>query len=48
VKLDVRKEYGEDRWQALGQVDGVILVVIFTEPHDGTIRIISARRAIRD
>lgn len=48
LNLDLRKEYGEDRWQALGHIYGHIVVVIFTEPGDDIVRIISARRATRD
>jgi uncharacterized DUF497 family protein len=43
-KRDDRKEYGELRMLALGEVDGIILAVIYTDREDVR-RIISARRA---
>lgn len=43
---DNRKDYGEPRWLALGQFDGVVIRVVYTE-RDGDIRIISAWRAGR-
>jgi hypothetical protein len=36
---------GEYRSLCIGKVGGVILTVVFTEPEDSLIRIISARRA---
>jgi uncharacterized DUF497 family protein len=36
---------GEYRSVCIGKVDGVILTVVFSEPNEGSIRIISARRA---
>ena len=43
---DERYEYGEMRVRAIGIVQGVLLVVVFTYRED-TIRIISARKAER-
>jgi uncharacterized protein len=43
---DDRKEYGEQRFIALGAYDGEVLRVVFTE-RDGDIRLISAWRAGR-
>jgi uncharacterized protein len=32
VRLDHRENYGEDRWQGIGMLDGtVVVVIIFTE-----------------
>ena len=45
--LDRRKEYGEDRWVAIGWLSDVLAVVVFTEPDDETVRIVSARKANR-
>jgi uncharacterized DUF497 family protein len=43
--LDDRRNYGEDRYNAIGLMDdGTIIHVTYTE-RDGDIRIISARRA---
>jgi len=45
--IDQREDYGEERTILLGMADGTILVVIYTE-RDERIRLISARRALRD
>lgn len=42
VKKDTRRDYGEDRFLALGIARGVALYVVFTDKPDGAIRIISA------
>ena len=44
VEHDRRWEYGEERFQALGAIDGRVFVVIFTR-RLRAIRIISARKA---
>lgn len=44
--VDDRADYGETRFIALGDFDGVVLRVVFTERGDD-IRIISAWRASR-
>ena len=41
--LGQRKEYGEDRWVGIGWVRDILAVIVFTEPSEETIRIISAR-----
>ncbi len=43
-QFDNRFNYGEDRWQGLGEVYGVVLFVTYTVRAD-TIRLISARKA---
>ena len=43
---DARREYGEDRFRAIGETDGDILHVVFTRRGD-VVRIISVRRANR-
>jgi uncharacterized protein len=45
--LDQRKDYGEDRWIGIGILKTILAVVVFTEPNDETIRIISARKATK-
>ena len=45
--LDEREDYGEDRWIGIGLVSGRVVVVIFTERSDDTIRIISLRKALK-
>ena len=44
TKVDVRFDYGEIRQVALGEVEGRVLFVVYTERGD-VIRIISARKA---
>lgn len=44
--LDTRQDYGEDRWIGLGILDGRVVAVVFTEPDEETVRIISLRRAL--
>lgn len=46
TRPDDRKDYGEQRFIALGAYDGEVLRVVFTE-RDGDIRLISAWRAGR-
>jgi uncharacterized DUF497 family protein len=42
---DQRREYGEERIIAIGNVNGHIIVVVYTDRAPGIRRIISARRA---
>jgi uncharacterized DUF497 family protein len=46
VRLDDREDYGEERWIALGDLDGVIVVMVFTYRGDRA-RVISIRKATR-
>jgi len=46
VSPDERKDYGEERWSGIGLLDGRVTVVVYTEPDDETIRIISLRKAL--
>lgn len=46
VELDERENYGEDRFCAIGILDGRFVVIVYTEPDDQTIRIISLRKAL--
>jgi uncharacterized protein len=46
IWLDARRNYGEDRFRAVGDSEGDILHVVFTWRRD-RIRIISVRRASR-
>ena len=49
IRLDMREDYGEDRWQGIGMLDGcVVVVVVFTEPRTNIIRIISMRKATKN
>jgi uncharacterized DUF497 family protein len=45
--LDQRKEYGEERWIGIGILKTILAVVVFAEPQEGTIRIISVRKATK-
>ena len=43
---DDRFDYGEARFVAIGQIDGLLHVMVFTEgSDDDTVRVISLRRA---
>jgi len=46
ISLDERQDYGEDRWIGLGILDGRVVIVVFTEPDEQAIRIISLRKAL--
>jgi uncharacterized DUF497 family protein len=46
VELDDRQDYDEDRYIGIGLLDGRIVVVVYTEPDEETIRIISLRKAL--
>jgi uncharacterized DUF497 family protein len=41
---DVRNDYGEPRWQTIGEIEGRVFLVVYTIRGSAT-RIISARRA---
>lgn len=45
VKLDDRQDYGEDRWIGIGLMDVRVVVIVFTEPDEDVIRVISFRKA---
>ena len=49
VKLDDREDYGEDRWMGIGMMShGIVVVFIFTETDQETIRMISMRKATKN
>ncbi len=48
VRLDTREDYGEDRWQGVGFLQGRVVVVVFTERDPDIIRILSLRKATKD
>ena len=49
VKLDDRTDYGEDRWTGIGMMsNGIVIVFVFTERDQETIRIISMRKATKN
>lgn len=45
--VDLRNNYGEERWVGIGTTRGRTAVVVFTERGPETIRIISLRKATR-
>jgi uncharacterized DUF497 family protein len=47
VEIDDRKDYGETRFAALGLLGEDIVVVIYTEREEHTVRVISMRPANR-
>ena len=46
--LDTRQECGEERWIGIGILRNIVVVVIFTEINNNTIRIISPRKATKN
>ncbi|MFM9265630.1 BrnT family toxin [Tychonema sp. BBK16] len=46
VELDERDDYGEDRCIGIGLLDGRVVVVVYTEPDQETVRIISLRKSL--
>ena len=46
VYLDEREDYGEERYLGIGLLDGRIVVVIYTEPGEEMVRIISLGKAL--
>ena len=47
IDLDLRTDYGEDRWSVIGLLGSRTVVVTFTLRGAQTIRIISLRKALR-
>ena len=46
VSLDTFEDYGEERWKGIAVLEGVVVVVVvFAERGEDTIRIISLRKA---
>ncbi len=46
INLDEREDYGEDRYIGIGLLDGRIVVVVYTEPDEKKVRIVSLRKAL--
>ncbi|MCW5848691.1 MAG: BrnT family toxin [Anaerolineae bacterium] len=46
TRLDDRYDYGEERWVTLGMLEGRVVVLVYTEPGENTIRVISLRKAL--
>jgi len=47
VRVDDRKEYGEVRWRGTGYLINNVVIVVYVEIDGDTIRVISARKALR-
>ncbi|MBC7795702.1 MAG: BrnT family toxin [Pyrinomonadaceae bacterium] len=47
VDIDNREDYGETRYFGIGFLKNFVVAVVFTEPDEQTIRIISLRRALK-
>ena len=47
ISLDLKEDYGAERWIGIGFLRGRIVVIVFTERGDDTIRIISLRKALK-
>lgn len=45
--LDIRQDYEESRWIGIGFLRNRVVVVVFTERGEDTIRIISLRKALK-
>jgi len=49
TSIDLRKDYGEERWVGIGFLKGIIAIIVFTEDDDkNIIRIISVRKATKN
>ena len=46
-RLDNRREYGEERWQGIGQLRGRIVVMVWTVRPPDRIRLVSMRKAVK-
>jgi uncharacterized DUF497 family protein len=47
IEQDLAEDYGEDRFVAVGRVEGLLITVVFTERGE-RVRIVSARKANND
>lgn len=45
--FDEREDYGEERWIGIGLLSRRVIVIVFTERGEDTIRIISLRKALK-
>jgi uncharacterized DUF497 family protein len=48
VKVDDSNDYDEDRFVAFGFTQGRLMAIVFTEPDEHTIRVISLRKATKN
>lgn len=47
VNIDNREDYGETRFIGIGFLKNFIVVIVFTESDEQTIRVISLRKALK-
>jgi uncharacterized DUF497 family protein len=47
VRIDNRKDYGEERFVGIGFLKNLVVVIVFTELNEQTIRVISLRKALK-
>ena len=47
VDIDQRQVYGEERWVGIGLLGDTLVVIVYTEPADDVIRVISLRKALK-
>ena len=47
VRIDNRKDYGEKRFVGIGFLKNLVVVIVFTEPNEQTIRVVSLRKALK-
>jgi len=47
VDIDNREDYGEERMVGIGFLKNFIVVIVFTEPDEQTIHLVSLRRALK-
>ena len=47
VRIDNRKDYGEKRFVGIGFLKNLVVGIVFTEPNEQTIRVISLRKALK-
>lgn len=47
VNIDNREDYGETRFIGIGLLKNFVVVIVFAEPDERTIHVISLRRALK-
>jgi hypothetical protein len=47
VDIDDREDYGETRFIGVGFLKNFVVTLVFTEPNEKTVRIISLRKALK-
>ena len=47
IEIDNREDYGEERFMGIGFLKNFIVAIVFTEPQEDTIRVISLRKALK-